>query len=586
MTIMRSSKKRYQFLTRFQITLLLSVLILLFSCKGTNSGEGTAIINALVDPDLIYQSYTPGPSDRIISRTAYADKLYGFWLGQCIANWTGLVTEMDKIGNIGEIKTGDFYTRDNWGKPDQPSIWGAGEPSHLSPTIDFVIEGEEGVWGADDDTDIEYLYQYLLYTYKTSVLSGEQIRNGWLKHIKTEEENFLWVANQKALDMMQDGYVPPATSDPEITSDSIYDNYYEMIDAQLTTEIFGFFAPSRPDVALKMARLPIRTTARENAQWISEFYVTMYSLASYVDPDLSQKEKIIWMAGEARKRLPEHSYSAKMYDFVRAKYEAGIPWEEARDELYQRYQVDQEDGYLITSKNIFCNGCFAAGINFGSSIVSLLYGEGDLKETIKIGVLAGWDSDNPTATWGGLLGFMLGKKGVEAAFGQKFSPRFNIHRTRINFPNDGMDTFDKMAEKGIYVIDRVVQEEMGGGIDLQKDIWYIPDVELEKNDIDAIRKGPIHIQGEPGATVRIEQLTHEFWFGCAISSNVFSENSRMGESDISMYKEKFLENFNAAVTENAVKWGSMERMRNSGSMTMIFLPETDWTIFSNTSKNC
>jgi len=188
MTIMRSSKKRYQFLTRFQITLLLSVLILLFSCKGTNSGEGTAIINALVDPDLIYQSYTPGPSDRIISRTAYADKLYGFWLGQCIANWTGLVTEMDKIGNIGEIKTGDFYTRDNWGKPDQPSIWGAGEPSHLSPTIDFVIEGEEGVWGADDDTDIEYLYQYLLYTYKTSVLSGEQIRNGWLKHIKTEEE--------------------------------------------------------------------------------------------------------------------------------------------------------------------------------------------------------------------------------------------------------------------------------------------------------------------------------------------------------------------------------------------------------------
>ena len=33
-----------------------------------------------------------------ISRDSYGDKLYGFWLGQCIANWTGLVTEMDKIG--------------------------------------------------------------------------------------------------------------------------------------------------------------------------------------------------------------------------------------------------------------------------------------------------------------------------------------------------------------------------------------------------------------------------------------------------------------------------------------------------------
>ncbi|HEX7764192.1 MAG TPA: ADP-ribosylglycohydrolase family protein, partial [Cellvibrio sp.] len=73
-----------------------------------------------------------------LSRSSYRDSLYGFWLGQCIANWTGLVTEMDKIGNIGELKTGEFYTRHDWGKPDQPSIWGQGVPSDLSATIDFV----------------------------------------------------------------------------------------------------------------------------------------------------------------------------------------------------------------------------------------------------------------------------------------------------------------------------------------------------------------------------------------------------------------------------------------------------------------
>ena len=74
-----------------------------------------------------------------ISKKLYSDKLYGFWLGECIANWTGLVTEMDKIGNIGEIKTGDFYTRKDWGKKDSSSIWGNGVPSDLSPTIDFVL---------------------------------------------------------------------------------------------------------------------------------------------------------------------------------------------------------------------------------------------------------------------------------------------------------------------------------------------------------------------------------------------------------------------------------------------------------------
>jgi len=459
---------------RLYIANCLLLCIVLISCQGPKKENESQTNRSMADPELVYIEYSPKSTDRIISRSEYANKLQGFWLGQCIANWTGLVTEMDKIGDIGDVKTGDFYTREDWGKPDQPSIWGEGIPSDLSPTIDFVYANEDSIWGADDDTDIEYMYQHLLYTNKTSVLTGEQIKDGWLKHMKQEEENYLWVANQKALDMMLGGFVPPATSDPLNTTDTIYDNYYEMIDAQLTTEIFGFFAPTRPDIALKMAKLPIQTTARENGEWISEFYVIMYSLASYNDQNLSMPEKIIWMAEEARKRLPDDSYSAKMYDFVKSRYEQNIPWEQTRDELYQRYQVEQADGYDITSKNIYCNGCFAAGINFGSSIISLLYGEGDIKETIKIGVLSGWDSDNPTATWGGLLGFMIGNDGIEKAFEKKFSDKFNIHRTRVNFPNNGIDNFKQMAEKGIFIIDRVVQEEMKGGIDLEKNIWYIP----------------------------------------------------------------------------------------------------------------
>ena len=166
----------------------------------------------------------------IISSADYKNKLEGFWLGQCIANMTGLVTEMDKIGNIGKIKTGDFYTFDDWGKPDQPSIFNP-KPSDLSETIDFVFE-QDGVWPADDDTDIEYMYQELLFQNNTSFLSASQIRDGWIKHIMKDEENFLWVSNQRAFDLMNDGILPPITSDPEFNPD------YEMIDAQLTTFLF------------------------------------------------------------------------------------------------------------------------------------------------------------------------------------------------------------------------------------------------------------------------------------------------------------------------------------------------------------
>jgi len=267
---------------------------------------------------------------------------------------------------------------------------------------------------------------------------------------------------------MKEGVLPPETGNPK------NNEHFEMIDAQLTTEIFGLYAPARPDIALKMASLPIKTTAREESEDISKFYVEMHSLASLVDKEKTMDEQINWMANQAREVLPDDSYPAKMFDYTKKLYNSGIPWEQTRDSIYVKYQVNQMDGYDITSKGLYCNGCFAAGINYAASLVSLFYGKGDIKQTIKIGTLTGWDSDNPTATWGGLLGFMMGKNGVEEAFGRNFSNTYNIHRTRQNFPEDGMDTFENMAEKGLTIIDRVITEEMGGTVDLNKNIWKIP----------------------------------------------------------------------------------------------------------------
>ena len=421
---------------------------------------------------LFFSSHSLNDLDKnmsVISIQEYKDQLKGFWLGQCIANMTGLVTEMDKIGNIGEIKTGKFYTSNDWGKLDEPNIFSPNQISEYSETIDFVFE-QDGVWPADDDTDIEYMYQDLLLKNKTSFLTPTQIRSGWMKHIKIEEENFLWVSNQKAFDLMKEGVLPPETSDPNLNE------HYEMIDAQLTTEIFGFLAPSRPDIALKMAELPILTTARYDAKWISQFYVSMYSLATTIDTKKDIKYNILTIADKSRYLLPDTSYSSKMYDYVKGQYLEGKSWEEARDNVYERYQVESKDGYNITSKKLYCNGCFAAGINFAASLISLFWGEGNLKRTIRIGTLTGWDSDNPTSTWGGLIGFIIGKKGVEKEFNRKFSEKYFIHRTRQNFDYE-VDDFDNMANNAIKIITNMVKNEINGRFDQENQLWYIPQVD-------------------------------------------------------------------------------------------------------------
>ena len=56
-----------------------------------------------------------------IQKAELLDKLEGFWLGQSIANWTGLITEMNKIGFSKDGKQEPFYTSENWGKMNEKS---------------------------------------------------------------------------------------------------------------------------------------------------------------------------------------------------------------------------------------------------------------------------------------------------------------------------------------------------------------------------------------------------------------------------------------------------------------------------------
>ena len=396
-----------------------------------------------------------GHGESIFDRAGYANKLHGFWLGQSIANWTGLVTEMDRVEP-------PFYTDDDWGSVDQPSIWGS-YVAHSSH-IDFYLPDLDRVWGADDDTDIEYMYWQLVSESPRPRLTPEQIRAAWLTHIYSNEdaplsayefrrENYLWVSNEAAYYLMKDrGLLPPATSDPQENPD------FSMIDAQLTTESFGLMAPGRPDVALRLSRLPIAVTASGEAAAIARFYVVMHALAVDVDPTGNIGDELQEIAAKAAKELPVSGYSHDMYEFVRNEFLENHDkndWEQTRDAVYDRYQIKGAAGYLYQRP-------FDAGINFAASLISLFYGEGDFKRTLRIATLAGWDSDNPAATWGGLLGFVLGKDRLEQTFGRPFPEAYWIHRTRRGFRDytpgiAGEDTFSLMALRGVTVVEHVLR---------------------------------------------------------------------------------------------------------------------------------
>ncbi|HZW10023.1 MAG TPA: ADP-ribosylglycohydrolase family protein [Phycisphaerales bacterium] len=364
------------------------------------------------------------------SRDEYASHLRGMWLGECIANWTGLRSE-------GKVKGPPFLTDDDWGRDlgDGP--------------LEFVLDQDP--WLADDDTDVEYVALHLMHQHRTRLLTGEQIAAGWLAHM---DDRFLWVSNLRALEQMRRGVTPPSTGSPPANP------FWLFIDAQLTTELFGAMAPGNPALALRLADLPIATTARGHAAHAAQCFALMYCLALDVDPAASRPEQVVWLVREAGAHLPDTSKAADILGFVLADYLANPDkddWERTRDRVYERYQLNAgANGFRY-------RGWTESSVNFATGLIALLYGEGDYLRTVQIGTLSGWDSDNGTATMGGLLGLMRGYDELVDEIRAEhpgFAPsdRYDIERTRNNLPDylpddpEAQDTFTRMAERMIGVM--------------------------------------------------------------------------------------------------------------------------------------
>jgi GH35 family endo-1,4-beta-xylanase len=88
-----------------------------------------------------------------------------------------------------------------------------------------------------------------------------------------------------------------------------------------------------------------------------------------------------------------------------------------------------------------------------------------------------------------------------------------------------------------------------------------------EESIRKLRMGKLIVEAGPDTAVRVEQIRHEFSFGAALANQAF--NGRLNAEDAAKYKQVFLENFNSAVTENALKWHDMEPQPGQVNYTVV-----------------
>ncbi len=289
-----------------------------------------------------------GPEDGVgaLPLDVYRDKVHGSWQAIMVANRSGI---------------------------DLQGLW-LDEPGPGSE-IELILPDQ---WSTDDDTHVEWLDLHIMETHGIDP-TYEQIRDEWVDHLNGD----IWVATLRARELMDEGLIPPATGAADRNPDGVWS-----MDAQLETELFGLIAPGLPVPARQRATFFALVTNSGLAVDVSAFYAHLYAEA-FVESDIgalmdraveaepprSEIPGIVGNVGEWHRRFPDD-------------------WRVTRAKIAEAYDTDPE--------------WWASRVNFAVTVMALLYGQGDLIETINIAGLAGWDADNNMTTSAGLLGVIIG----------------------------------------------------------------------------------------------------------------------------------------------------------------------------------
>ncbi|MFW5690256.1 MAG: ADP-ribosylglycohydrolase family protein [Planctomycetota bacterium] len=320
-------------------------------------------------PALVLFALLPaaaGAQERSIGADDYHNRLKGMWLGQLLGNYAGRPVE-------GHRARGGLTHSLDWTGPD----------SFTRTTT----------WDGDDDTCIEYLYVDLLADNANP--TNADLKNTWTGHIN---EGSFYIANRQARWLMGDGHSPPETGSWR------YNVHSYAIDSQITTESIGAMTVGHRQRAADLTGQFARVSNDGYAVHAAQFYAAMMAEAPF-ESDVEQLVSKGLAVVPTTSRT--HEVISDAWDLYQAdKADGTLDWRATQAELWDLYHgSDDYNRY---------RGWIESTVNTGMTTMAMLYGGGDFKSTVEIGVLAGFDADCNPATAGGVIGLMQGYDGVLA----------------------------------------------------------------------------------------------------------------------------------------------------------------------------
>ena len=355
------------------------------------------------------------------------------------------------------------------------------EPGNVTQYTPGLPEGAR----TDDDTDIEWVYIVAMQQGRTAMLGPDQITLLWKKHINQH----IWCSNLYVRQLMEIGIDPPLTGSLALNPWAGFN-----ISGQFVCETFGLIAPAMPQTAARIGLNYTHVSIDGEPAQTTQLFTAMIATAFTTD-----NIDNILDAGLACVD-PNSSIVPIIRDVRRWRWEYPTDWRTTRRLIRDKYTLYEswtrnQNGYEL---------CTAA------TVAALLYGEGDLVNTLVHAFNFGWDADNNAATAATIVGVIKGHRWMQQQ-GWTVKDHYQ-NTTRPGMPED--ETITRFGSRIIEVADRVIAEN--GGAKTRRDgktfyrilvqkpvnVERLADTDRQRADLGAKLKPQIEAGIADGAAVR------------------------------------------------------------------------------------
>lgn len=162
--------------------------------------------------------------------------------------------------------------------------------------------------------------------------------------------------------------------------------FKEGMGCPIRSEIWGILCAGKPELAKKYAYLDACLDHSENSVYAEQFLACVEAMAFYEDD-------ILKLVKNGMEFIPKESRLYEAFSFIIDKFSDGEAWIKVRQEMLNKY--GHPDFTNVVQ-------------NLGMVLISLLYGDCDMRKTINIALQCGFDTDCTCASAASIIGIIKG----------------------------------------------------------------------------------------------------------------------------------------------------------------------------------